>query len=197
VADLDKIAKALRLFNEKSDKLARLSFMEKMRHPDAGVTIQFDHPKGGTPTVTQERRGPEEEAIDAFVLTFRFFIQNNETTSFHNMEQHYLAAPLDSVLQQEFVNLKKEINDYLDEQVNINYNNEDLTRRRIMDVFMYGGFSHATEDKRRIYKTWMSDLFISKYLENIFLMTMADIHNAIVLIKSLNEKALQHLPGPS
>jgi hypothetical protein len=197
MADLDKIAKALRLFNEKADKLARLSFMEKMRHPDAGVTIQFNHPKEGGPTVTQERRGPEEEAIDAFVLTFRYFIQDNETTSFHNMEQHYLAAPIDSALQQEFVNLRKEINEYLDAKVNINYNNEELTRRRILYVFMYGGFSHATEDKRRVYKTWMSDLFISKYLENLFVMTMADIHNAIVLIKNLNEKALQHLPGPS
>ena len=165
MADLDKIAKALRLFNEKADKLARLSFMEKIRHPDAGVTIKFDNPKDGTPTVTQERRGPEEESIDAFVLTFRYFIQDNEQTSFRNMEQHYLAAPLDPTLQQEFVKLRKGINDYLDEQVNINYNNEDLTRRRIMDVSVYGGFSHANEEKRRLYKTWMSDPFMALWIE--------------------------------
>ena len=61
MADLDKIAKTLRLFNEKAEKLARLSFVEKSDHPDAGITIKFDNPPNGTPTVTQERRGPDEE----------------------------------------------------------------------------------------------------------------------------------------
>jgi hypothetical protein len=197
MVDLNKIAKALRLFDEKAEKLSRLSFMEKMRHPDSGVTIKIENLKNGGSTVSQERRGPEEEAIDAFVLTFRYFIQDNETTSFRNMEQHYLAAPVDAALKEEFKKLRREINEYLDEPVGINYNNEDLTRRRIMDVFVYGGFSHANEEKRRLYKTWMSDPFMASFIENLFLQTIADIHNAIVLIKNLNDKALEHLPGPS
>lgn len=110
--DLNKIAKALRLFNEKAEKLARLNFMAKLTHPNAGVTISFNNPKEGGATVTQERRGPDEEAIDAFVLTFRYFIQDNEQTSFRNMEQHYLAAPLDPALQKQFVDLRSEINKY-------------------------------------------------------------------------------------
>ncbi len=197
MTDLNKITKSLRLFNEKAEKLARLSFMAKLTHPDAGVTISFKRPKEGTPTVTQERRGPDEEAIDAFVLTFRYFIQDNEQTSFRNMEQHYLAAPLDPALQQQFVDLRKEINEYLDESLNINYNNEDLTRRRVMDVCGYGGFSHANEDKRRLYKTWMSDPFIGKWIEHEFVNTLGNIHHAITIIKNLNDQALQHLPGPS
>ena len=197
MADLNKIAKAIRLFNEKAEKLARLSFIEKLAHPDAGVSIKFVNHEGGGATVTQERRGPDEEAIDAFVLTFRYFIQDNEQTSFRNMEQHYLAAPIDPALQKQFVDLRADINKYLDTKLNINYNNEDLTRRRVMDVCVYGGFSHANEDKRRLFKTWMSDPFVGKWIENEFVVTLGNIHNAIAFIKTLNDQALKHLPGPS
>jgi hypothetical protein len=82
MAGLDKIAKALRLFNDKADRLARLSFLDHMNHPDSGVSISFNAEEGEF--VKQVRRGPEEEAIDAFVLTFRYFVQDNEPTSLAN-----------------------------------------------------------------------------------------------------------------
>jgi hypothetical protein len=197
MVDLNETAKAFRLFNEKADKLSRLSFVEKIDHPDSGVTITFEN-LNIAPTVTQERRGPDEEAIDAFLFTFRFFIQDNENSSFRNMEKYYLDTPIDPILQAEFIKLKKEINEYLDERVNVNYNNEDLTRRRIMDVFVYGGLAHGkNEAKRRLHKTWMSDPVMAGLLENEFLITLRNIHNAIAYMKTLNDKALQHLPGPS
>ena len=72
MSDLNKIAKALRLFNEKAEKLARLSFMAKLTQHNAGVTISVQNLSEGGATVTQERRGPNEESIDTFVLTFRY-----------------------------------------------------------------------------------------------------------------------------
>lgn len=205
MTDLNTIAKAFRLFNEKADKLARLSFVEKMNHPNVGFTLSFENLEKGGSQVTQEIRGPEEEAIEAFVHTFRFFIQNNEQSSFANMEQHYLAAPVDDSLKQEFVDMRNWINQHLDAEpimvpgfpFTIDYNNEKLTRRRIMDVFVYGGLSHANEEKRRLHKTWINDPFIGKFIELVFVSTLADIFAAIARIKAINERALQHLPGPS
>jgi hypothetical protein len=205
MTELDKTAKALRLFNEKADKLARLSFVEKMNDPNVGFTLSFENLKEGGSKVTQERRGPEEEAIDAFVNTFRFFIQNNEQSSFDNMEKHYLAAPVDKALKQEFFDMRNRINQYLDVEpitapnfpFTIEYNNEKLTRRRIMDVFVYGGLSHANEEKRRLHKMWINDPFVGKFIEQIFVSTLADVFVAIAHIQGINERALQHLPGPS
>ena len=189
MVDLNKIAKALRLFNEKADKLLRLSFMGKMQHPDSGVTISFERVNDkGEALIKQERRGPEEEAIDACVLTFRYFIQNNEQTSFANMETHYLDAPIDDELKQQFVELRKQVNEFLDGTTNMNFNNETLTRRRIMEVFVYGGFSHANEEKR----TPAAVLF-----ENEFLVIMRNIIVAIAQIRRMNENALESLPRPS
>jgi len=179
----------------KLEKLERISFLEKINHPDSGITISFRNEQGEG-IIKQERRGPDEEAIDAFVLTFRFFIQNNEPTSLGNMEKFYLEAPIEPGLQQEFVNLRKEVNEYLDGSINISLNGEALTRRRLMEVFVFGGLSHANEEKRIIYKTMMSS-YGAMLFENEALVILRNIHVAIAFIKSLNEKALEHLPGPS
>lgn len=156
MANLNKIAKAFRLFNEKADKLARLSFLDKMNHPDSGVSMSFNAEEGEF--IKEIRRGPEEEAIDAFVLTFRYFIQDNEATSFANMERFYLEAPLDSGLQQKFIAIRKEVNEYLNKPTNMKLNAETFTNRRLMEIFIFGGFSHANEEKRRVYKTLMGSM---------------------------------------
>lgn len=194
MADLDKIAGAFRLFNEKADKLVRLSFLDKMNHPDSGVSISFNAEEGEF--VKEVRRGPEEEAIDAFVLTFRYFIQDKEATSFANMEKLYLGAPLDPGLQKKFVTIRKEVNEYLNKPTNLKLNEETFTNRRLMEIFIFGGFSHANEEKRRVYKTLMGSMG-GLLFENEFLRILRDIHIAIAYMKSLNEEALKHLPGPS
>lgn len=194
MADLDKIAKAFRLFNEKADKLARLSFLDKMNHPDSGVSMSFNAEEGEF--VKEVRRGPEEEAIDAFVLTFRYFIQDNEATSFANMERFYLESPLDPGLQQKFVNIRKEVNEYLNKPTNLKLNEETFTNRRLMEIFIFGGFSHANEEKRRLYLTLMGSMG-GLFFENEFLTILRNIQVAIAYMKSLNEEALKHLPGPS
>ena len=45
MSDLDQIAKALRLFNEKADKLGRFSFIEKLHHPESGISVSFERRK--------------------------------------------------------------------------------------------------------------------------------------------------------
>lgn len=197
MADLNEIAKALRLFNEKAEKLKRLSFLDQIRHSDSGITISMQRVDEKSFNVQQERRRPAEEAIDAFVLTFRYFIQDNEVTSFRKMQQHYDEAPIDPSLKQKFTQLRKEVNEYLDGETNINSDGEVLTRRKIMYTFVYGGLSHANEEKRRLWKTWMGNPFAAVMYEHEFAVVLSDIHVAIEMIKRMNDEALKSLPGPS
>src|ERR1051325_261911 len=197
MADLNEIAKALRLFNEKAEKLKRLSFLEQIRHQSSGFSISMQRVDDDSFSVKQDRRGPAEEATDAFVLTFRFFIQDNEVTSFRKMQQHYDDAPIDPTLKQKFTQLRKEVNQYLDSETNIKSDGENLTPRKIMDTFVYGGLSHANEEKRRLWKTWMNNPFASTMYENEFAVVLSNIHIAIEMIRKMNEEVLKSLPGPS
>ena len=77
--DVDAGLETLKLFNEKADKLESLSFTYGLA--DNGVTISA---KIGQ-AVESHRQGPDEESTDAFVLTMRFFVQDNESISLRNM----------------------------------------------------------------------------------------------------------------
>lgn len=66
--DLKSVIDTLLQFNEKADKLEGLSFTKSLQ--SSGVTISG---KLGKP-VQAQRQGPDDESIDAFVLTMRFFV---------------------------------------------------------------------------------------------------------------------------
>ncbi len=93
ITDCNVSVQDIRLFNEKAEKLKRCSFTSTVFNQKTGVHISA---KKGEP-VRIERNGPNEEAIDAFVLTFRFFIQNNEKISFRNLAELYNKLPIHKI----------------------------------------------------------------------------------------------------
>lgn len=197
MSDADKIFRALGLFNEKAEKLMRLSFIKAMLD-NSGVTLSWRAREDGLFEERHERRGPNEEAIDAFILTFRFFIQDNEQSSFHKMAEHYLAAPIDESLKSAFATTRKNINEFLDESSDfpIEYNGRRLTRREVMDIFVYGGLAHANQAKKELYDSWMSIPPFRPVIENEFVYTLAIILDAINYIKGLNEITLGQMRAP-
>jgi hypothetical protein len=68
----------LKLVIEKADRLQRRQFTKYLRD---GGNIGFCGKQQDNGFVVAYE-GPDEEAIDAFLFTFRFFVQNNEPTSF-------------------------------------------------------------------------------------------------------------------
>jgi len=183
-----EIISALELFNEKAEKLRSRSFTRSLN--GSGVTMSFK--KGEADKI--ERRGPNIESIDAFVLTFRFFIQNNEKISLGNVADIYDNLP--SQLQEEknlFLENRQEINSYLDSISMFNFNNKRFTKREILDVFIYGGLAHANEDQKKIFDTWMKIPPLVDIIENEFICIMADMMSAILCIRNLNNEVIKKL----
>lgn len=61
------------------------SFVHIMLYEKTGIHVTIDV---STKTGKIERYGPSEESIYAFILTFRFFIQDNEV-SIRKLVEHY------------------------------------------------------------------------------------------------------------
>ena len=189
------IIQAFTLFNEKAQKLQRLSFIQSMVQSDVGVSYSLQLRDDGNYDQYAERRGPDEEAIDAFVLTFRFFIQDNEKSSLRNMAECYEKALVSSKLKDTFAEVRNELNLYLDQPsfINFNYNGENFTRRKIMEIFIYGGMAHANSAKKQLYDEWMSIPLARTLLENEFVSILTDVLNAIIYIRNVNEQAIAEL----
>lgn len=61
---------------------------------------------------TFEWSGPDETAIDAFVLTLRLFFQDKDGISVRQLSGIYQAADADQT--QRFEHVRKQLNDHLD-----------------------------------------------------------------------------------
>ena len=181
----EEIIKSLRLFNEKADKLMSLGFTKKIFGEKSGFTLSA---KKDGPVVFQ-RHGPEGESIDAFVLTYRFFIQDNEKISFHNMSKIYDEREITQDKKNTFKNIRENINNFL----NSNSIVKKYTNREIQDIFIYGGLSHANETQKRIFDSWKKDQLIFEILENEFVWVLVNILNAIQAIARLNLNVLKEI----
>lgn len=154
---LNSLKAALTLFNEKADRLEARSFTNKIAN--SGVTLSGSL---GQPAQAF-RHGPDEEAIDAFVLTMRFFVQDNETISFRNMADVYSVLPVTKELTDKFNDARSKTNAGLDSATPISLNGTTLTSRVVFDTFLYGGLAHANAGKKATFDSWFRNPTLSRY----------------------------------
>ena len=189
-----EIIKSLELFNEKAEKLKRFSFIKTIFKYNSGVSIKISKRDDGLYNFIQERRGPREEAIDAFVLTIRFFIQDKDPISFRRIAEIYSKAPIEKKLKEEFISLRNQINTYLDSNppLEIAINEEILNHRKILNIVIYGGLSHADIEKKKRYDFWMKGP-LKAIIENDFICSLTILFKTIKSICDLNKTVIETL----
>ncbi len=172
------------MFNEKAIKLLNCSFV-KSYQDNSGVDLSWK--QGQAAKVT--RRGPNEEQTDAFVLTFRFFIQSNETISFYSMTKAFESEIVPDEISNKFTEAKEHLNTYLDSNTIFKFG-DYITRRQLLDVFIYGELSHSNEKKRKTYNDWMSNRIIAPFILNEFTSILFEVLNVISYTGSLCAQVL-------
>ena len=177
---------SLKLFNEKTEKLTNYSFTKKIISDGFGLKISAkeDEP------VNIETRFPPNESIEAFTLTLRFFIQNNEISSFRNLAKVYSNLPSYRDEKRAFFNTRDELNDFLDSPdkvLHIKVNGKEFSNREIYEIFIYGGLAHANKVKKKIYDEWMANPMLKPITEHAFINVMVGILQSILHVQELND----------
>jgi len=193
MSEKERIVKALELFNEKAEELLSSTFTKKVLEEGIEVTLYWNWETEEEKT-NFERRGPNREEIKAFLLDYRFFIQDNERSSFRNLKELYSLDLLKAKFETRFDSARDALNNHLDSHSTpIDYNGENLTPRKIIDTFIYGGFAHANEAKEKLFKEWRSIPYFFPLIEHEFVSSLIKVLHVIDYIKNLNLEASKEL----
>jgi hypothetical protein len=181
-------AKALQLFSSKLERLRDGRFARILKTEGFERTVSFQI--GGATTV--EKRGPDDDSIQAALLTVRFFIQNNEACSLKNIGDLYEKPGVPEVLRNEMRYIRKILNDYLDSDRSriASLGATKLSPRKILYAILYGDLAHSSKDHRKIYEKLFSTPFSTSLAEVDFMKTMIIIYHAVFTVGELNKKLL-------
>ncbi len=144
----------LEIFIESVDELLDSDFLAQVKADGISTQLQWSH-NGG---FLSERTGPKRDAVKAFLLTLRFFRQNNEPNSLCNMEERIDGLSVDAALKERFRTSRHNFNSFLDRPPSVGFPPDSgaSSRRRIFEAFLYGIFAHANPKYRRQVKVWES-----------------------------------------
>jgi hypothetical protein len=187
----DDAVATLRLFNEKVERLDRLSFTQYLRTNGLGI---FFSARIGEP-VTMSVHMPNEEATDAFVLTLRYFLQDNESISIRQMAKLYQSMPVSQNLKDRYAGLRDRINTALDSRSPIDFEGEGLTHRDVLYVFLYGGLAHANRDKKAQFDEWGKNELLFAAMQMIFNRAILGLLQFLVSAHLANMQAIAELEG--
>lgn len=139
----------LEVFIETVEELQTSEFAKQVKK---GVSVELVARQGG---IISQCSGPEREAVKAFLLTLRFFGQDNEVTSLHNMAKRVATFNIDQNLKDEFNISRNEFNKFLDDPLHVPVHGAGAnTKRDVFEAFLYGIYAHANPKYRRKVKQW-------------------------------------------
>jgi len=177
---------AIGLFNDKMDELDGKRFdlwASKWASKNGQPLFHMDISFG---TITVQLNGPDEDALRSFVLTFRFFIQDNEKCSIRKISDVYAKLPFDRIERHTFFTFRTYLNANLDAPSHFSKNNVTWTRKQILDTLMYGHFAHANTSKKEIADSWLANENISKLFLAQFITDLVFVYDFLILVRQLN-----------
>jgi len=195
--------KALELFNLNTEKLFSGRYVKYAQEMgDWSFVLVNDE----SPTATR-RNLPDQKTINEFLATFKFFVQEDEETSFSEINKIYDQIQIASELKENFFKEQKTLNNYLNGENLTQIKN--LTKREILNVFVFAGLSHKGREgldsfadkstfnnaakKRATYDNWQANDKTFKSLELQFYKILGIVLATIKKIAKINAEVISEL----
>ncbi len=180
----------LKLFNEKVDKLINSRFVKHIQE-NKGLKVSIKSSVGEKVDISHNL--PDQDVIDAFVLTVRFFIQDNEPTSLRNMAKLYNEVSVASEIKDDFNYIRDKLNSELSKKSMFTLQGKHLTMGEIFDTFIYGGLAHAETKKTEDFDKWMRIEPLAAFITAEFNNVLIYFLDCIAYIRKVNMRALDEL----
>ncbi len=184
----------LKLFNAKAEDLEHVGSRSYINQHNFGFSWSVSAGKAATLQV----RAPSLEATGVLVSGLWLFVQEGEPISFQSMGTLYKSSTLPQELRNQYANALGSLQAFLDSPSMVSLRGETLTNRRVLDVFLYGGWAHASPVKESEFEAWAADEMLFGMLQTIFHSVVAELIRFILWVHDHNLRAIAALEaGPA
>jgi len=188
----------INFFNRKVDRLTRTLFAHWCFERSSGnigpsMKMCIDM-RDNNKSVKIESFIPDEDDIDAFLFTFRFFLQKRDCNVW-DFAKIYSKLPLQNKERQNFSDIITDINACLNSDSGISEGSSadsiHWTNEQIMENILYGYLAHENEDKRLIVNGWKEDPVLWLWIFDLFIRIIEFVFGGLMQIQYLNKSLLE------
>ena len=181
----------LRLYNRKAEELLGSSFVAHLRERRPSFVL------GGAPFEAVRVDAPSDDSMRAFVLTFRMFYHNQDGLSFGKMEPFYGGLPVEEALKVSVRAIRSRLNEYLDGLTPIVAYDDQISRRRLLDSWLFGELAHVSAQEQAQLASWRVEADVTGIFQHEFETILMSFLTAIEGMCELNRRALSAICGPA
>lgn len=153
-----------------------------------GTNLKIDFKVG---ELTTKLNTPDKEASKAMILTARMFVQERDQISLDKVDSIAKGGSLSKEWTSLVTAICKKFNEYLDANALAKVDNVTVTRRDILETFLYGHYAHLNADKEELYQKWAKTPLLFQMYEFEFHSTLTAVFTTVAKISRLSKMELE------
>lgn len=201
-------------FNAKVTRLESTNFYKRYRHDAPNIIMKFDRLDSVefVETVNRSEDEPvgqinlsgyvrarvedfDQDAIEAFILTYRLITQDNDRLSIRNLAKLYSASWVPDEGREHLSKLRLAIQGILSSSISTDFGDGPVTCGELVDVVVYGELAHSSETKAKQFASWTSNPTMAAAVWIEFMGYLRQVMPYLIQIKYANIVLLHNYCG--
>ncbi|MES2282506.1 MAG: hypothetical protein V4542_13925 [Pseudomonadota bacterium] len=200
-------------FNEKVTRLEATKFFQRYKDEPPNIIFKFE--QIGHVEVTPAKSSDDgvnigfsfcgfahawvedfdQDAIEAFVLTYRLLTQDNDRYSIRNLAGLYAKNWMEPEGRERLAEARDGIASYLAQDVTFDFGARPENVGVLMDVVVYGGLAHSNSEKEKRLRVWNETGPGANMVWVEFMAALIGLMSYLLYIRDLNSVVLANFFG--